>query len=79
MLKLYTNVMSNCAKVYLLQLLYVLLIAVIISVFAGDLKQMHKTNVEAYDSGGRVTRNPVAPRTGDHQITLNTEVIFSLL
>ncbi|XP_057179230.1 centrosome and spindle pole-associated protein 1 isoform X2 [Triplophysa rosa] len=31
-----------------------------------DLKQMHKTNVEAYDSGGRVTRrNTAAPRTGD--------------
>ncbi|XP_056593813.1 centrosome and spindle pole associated protein 1 isoform X2 [Triplophysa dalaica] len=31
-----------------------------------DLKQMHKTNVEAYDSGGRVTsHNKAAPGTGD--------------
>ncbi|XP_073686660.1 centrosome and spindle pole-associated protein 1 [Garra rufa] len=28
-----------------------------------DLKQMHKTNVEAYDSGGRVARIPVTSRT----------------
>uniref|UniRef100_A0A9J8BUZ3 Centrosome and spindle pole associated protein 1 n=1 Tax=Cyprinus carpio carpio TaxID=630221 RepID=A0A9J8BUZ3_CYPCA len=28
-----------------------------------DLKRMHKTNVEAYDSGGRVARIPVASRT----------------
>ncbi|RXN04095.1 centrosome and spindle pole-associated 1-like isoform X2 [Labeo rohita] len=28
-----------------------------------DLKQMHKTNVEAYDSGGRVARIPVTYRT----------------
>ncbi|XP_055038709.2 centrosome and spindle pole associated protein 1 isoform X3 [Misgurnus anguillicaudatus] len=28
-----------------------------------DLKQMHKTNVEAYDSGGRVNRNHATPRT----------------
>ncbi|XP_067234319.1 centrosome and spindle pole-associated protein 1 isoform X2 [Chanodichthys erythropterus] len=28
-----------------------------------DLKQMHKSNVEAYDSGGRVARIPVASRT----------------
>ncbi|XP_016350800.1 centrosome and spindle pole-associated protein 1 isoform X1 [Sinocyclocheilus anshuiensis] len=28
-----------------------------------DLKQMHKTNVEAYDSGGRLARIPVASRT----------------
>ncbi|XP_043081843.1 centrosome and spindle pole-associated protein 1 isoform X3 [Puntigrus tetrazona] len=28
-----------------------------------DLKQMHKTNVEAYDSGGRVARIPTSSRT----------------
>lgn len=37
--------------------------------FPGDLKRMHKTNVEAYDSGGRVARIPVASRTGDRNFT----------
>ncbi|KTG40453.1 hypothetical protein cypCar_00007681 [Cyprinus carpio] len=32
-------------------------------VFPGDLKQMHKTNVEAYDSRGRLARIPEASRT----------------
>lgn len=49
---------------------------------------MHKTNLEAYDSGGRVTHDTAAPRTekserssrtGDQQVTLNTEIIFSSL
>lgn len=49
--------------------------------FPGDLKQMHKTNVEAYDSRGRLARIPEASRTGDRNLshassTMATELQF---
>lgn len=38
-----------------------------------DLKQMHKTNVEAYDSGGRVSRNTAAHRIERSERSSRTE------
>jgi len=41
------------------------MITVIQSCFcvSGDLKQMHKSNVDAYDCGGRVAQIPMASKT----------------